>query len=304
MAEQNRNSNASRTSGGSSAPSASGTTLGGPPKLKIVESEVVVDTTQCLGEGGFGVVYAGVLRNSTRVAVKKIKAPLDERVTRAFIKEVVTWEGLVQRNILPLMAYCLNPPMLVTELMEDGNLWDYLDEHNWDQPVGRRMATEVASGMAYLHNAGILHGDLKSLNVLVDGTRPLIADFGLSQLRTAVSTSTNGGQMPRGTLPFMAPEILQGKGLQPAGDVWAFGMLLYEVVSRGKVPFEDVENFATIAFTHVGERRQRPRRPHNVPDLVWMLMERCWQQEPTCRPDFDQIHTDLKRINATLPTTT
>lgn len=298
---------AAGTFSGDSQSSSTGTTT--PPtspisnsssKLLIDASEIVVDRTQRLGEGGFGVVYVGMLRGSTPVAVKTIKGDLDEKTMRAFAKEVVTWEGLVQRNVLPLMAFCTNPPMMITDLVEEGNMRKYLGARSWDQALGRKVLADVAAGMAYLHASGILHGDLKSLNVLIDGQRAVITDFGLARLRVEVSKSTSKtGRGLQGTPGFVAPEILAGQKLAPPADVYAFAMTCYEVFSCGKYPFEDVNNVAAVVYK-VAVERARPRRPDDVPDQMWELIERCWAHEPAERPTFVAIQKELARINSIL----
>lgn len=218
-------------------------------KLLVQASEVVVDRDQRIGEGGFGVVYVGKLRGSTKVAVKQIKGDIDDKTMQAFVREVATWEGLVQRNVLPLMAFCISPPMMITDLIEEGNLRKYLGSNNWDQVLGRRFMADVAAGMSYLHASGILHGDLKSLNVLIDGSRAVITDFGLARLRVEVSKSTSKtGNGLQGTPGFVAPEILAGERLNAPADVYAYAMTFYEVVSRGKYPFEDIKNVAAVGF--------------------------------------------------------
>lgn len=216
-------------------------------KLLVKSSDVAIDRDQRIGEGGFGVVYVGKLRGSTKCAVKQIKGDIDERTMQAFVQEVQTWEGLVQRNVLPLMAFCIEPPLFITDLIEGGNMRKFLGSQNWNQDMGRRFMADVAAGMAYLHASGILHGDLKSLNVLIDGSRAVITDFGLAKLRVEVSKSTSKtGNGLQGTPGFVAPEILAGKNLAPPADVYAFAMTFYEVVSCGKYPFEDLKNVAAV----------------------------------------------------------
>ncbi|KAI9032135.1 hypothetical protein DFJ74DRAFT_324043 [Hyaloraphidium curvatum] len=284
-------------------------------KLLIHAEDVAIDRSQRLGEGGFGVVYVGTLRGSNKVAVKTIKGDLDEKTMTAFVKEVANWEGLVQRNVLPLMAFCISPPMMVMDLIEEGNLRKFLGQRAWDQALGRRFLHDVACGMAYLHASGILHGDLKSLNVLVDGMRAVITDFGLSRVRVEVSKSTNRtGNGMQGTPGFVAPEMLAGETLKPPADVYAYAMLCYEVVSKGKYPFDDLNNVAAVCPPALADRSQcssanrsqivykvaiekiRPTRPAGVPDAMWALMERCWDQDPACRPDFVEIQNELTKI--------
>lgn len=218
-------------------------------KLLVSPSDIVIHRDQKLGEGGFGIVYVGTLRGTVRVAVKTFRGEMDDRTRAAFVKEVQTWEGLVQRNIHPLMGFCIEPPMMITDLVEEGNLRQYLSARNWDQDLGRRFLLDCARGMNYLHSMDILHGDLKSLNVLIDDNRALITDFGLAKMRSnaTVNMATTTSELV-GTPGFVAPEIMMGKPLDKPADVFGFAMVCYEVVSRGKRPFEDAGNPAAVRF--------------------------------------------------------
>ncbi|KAI9015399.1 kinase-like domain-containing protein [Hyaloraphidium curvatum] len=259
-------------------------------RLLVPASDITYDSKQKLGEGTFGIVYVGTLRGSTKVAVKTIKGEVDDATMRAFDKEVANWE------VLPLIAYCSDPPMMVTDLMRDGNLRKHMAARGWPLDLGLRFLLGVAEGMTYLHGLGILHGDIKSLNVLIDGTRALIADFGLSKVRQGIMSTagTSAGGLS-GTPGFLSPELLDGQPLRKPGDVYAFAMLCYEVVSGGKYPFEEMLNPAVILY-NVAIKGARPVRPANVPDAVWSLIERCWDQDPLRRPEFAQIVSELEKI--------
>ncbi|KAI8999868.1 kinase-like domain-containing protein, partial [Hyaloraphidium curvatum] len=245
-------------------------------KLLVSATDIVIDSSQKLGEGSFGVVYVGTLRG-TRVAVKTLKGDLDEHTLKAFAKEVTNWEGLVQRNVLPLMAYCPSPPMMVTDLVRDGNLRKYLSARGWPLDLGLRFLEDVANGMVYLHGLGILHGDIKSLN----------------EVGKSTAAGTVGGGLS-GTPGFLAPELVDGAALQKPADVYAFSMLCYEVVSKGKYPLEEL-NPALVLY-NVAVKGVRPERPEGVPDAVWSLMERCWDQDPKKRPTFVQVAKELDEI--------
>ncbi|KAI9022654.1 kinase-like domain-containing protein [Hyaloraphidium curvatum] len=285
---------ATRTGTGSSISSSNS-------KLLVSEHEVEIDRTRKLGEGGFGIVYVGKLRGTTTVAVKTIKGELDDRTMARFAKEVATWEGLVQRNVLPLMGFCIEPPMMIMDLAE-ANLRKYLKERNWDQKLGLRFMLEVATGMAYLHACGVLHGDLKSVNVLIDGGRAVIADFGLSRVRLEVcrtsTTEAVGGV--RGTPAYIAPEVLTTGHLRPPADVYSFAMLGSEVVSRGRHPFDHMINVHAIMYQAAVEKA-RPKRPDDdVPDALWALIERCWKHEPADRPTFLVVEQELAGMQYSL----
>ncbi|KAI9029135.1 kinase-like domain-containing protein [Hyaloraphidium curvatum] len=195
------------------------------------------------------------------------------------------------------MAYCADPPMMVTDYCPDGNLRKFLDSRSWPQDLGLRLLLDVARGMVYLHGLGILHGDLKSLNVLVDSGKALIADFGLSKVRSEVGRSTAGtvGGPVSGTPGFLAPELVGGSALHKPADVYAFGMVCYEVASKGRFPFEELMNPALVLY-NVAVKGVRPERPDGVPDALWHLMERCWDQDPKKRPAFGEVADELAKI--------
>ncbi|KAI9008713.1 kinase-like domain-containing protein [Hyaloraphidium curvatum] len=263
-------------------------------KLRITSSEVFYDELLVLGEGGFGKVYRGVLRGATAVAVKTIKGTVEPKTVRMFLSEISVWEGLTQRNVLPLLAFCESPPMMISELCEQGNMRKRLDELDWDQSVGLRYLRGAADGMAYLHSFRVLHGDLKSLNIMIDHDIPKIADFGLSRVRThlSISSTANGGGSS-GTPAFMAPELWDGERLRAPGDVYSFAMVCYEVTSEGMYPFQGM--IAMAIMRKVCDEQKRPSRPDAASDAIWALMQRMWAHRPEDRPTFVEIAAEMAR---------
>ncbi|KAI9005022.1 kinase-like domain-containing protein [Hyaloraphidium curvatum] len=278
------------TLGGSSG-SIGSASSSGVSKLRVDASDVAM-TDRVLGEGAFGIVREGVLRGSTRVAVKTIKAgmAMDAEVMKAFVAEVRVWEGLNQKNILPLLAYCESPPMMISEIVRGGNLRSHMTKLGWPIDRGLRLLTDVAAGMAFLHSFSVLHGDLKSLNILVDRDTAKIADFGLARVREAMARTTASAGVS-GTVGFLAPERYEGILKHPA-DVYAFSMCMYEVVSGGKFPFEGMLPIAVIK--KVCYDRERPPRPEGTPDRAWGLMERAWAQDPAARPGFVEVRDEME----------
>ena len=143
------------------------------------------------------------------------------------------------------MAYCVNPPLMVTDLVSGGNLRQFLSSRSWPHRLGYSLLLDVAQGMLYLHAMSVIHGDLKALNVLVDGNKAVIADFGLSKIKMAGTTmggtaglvDSSMATRTGGTVAFMAPELFEGRRMSKASDAYAFAMLCYEVLSEGKYPF-------------------------------------------------------------------
>ncbi|KAI9011763.1 hypothetical protein DFJ74DRAFT_684590 [Hyaloraphidium curvatum] len=260
-------------------------------KMRISRADVTYTEADRLGEGGFGTVYRGLLHDTTIVAIKTIKGIVDQRAIKLFLQEISIWGGLTQRNILPLLAYCDDPPMMVSEIASDGNMRDHMGRIEWDQVKGLDYLRGVADGMAFLHSFNVLHGDLKCMNVLIDHGIAKIADFGLSRIRSISAASTNSKtDSVSGTPSFMAPELFQGKKLQAPADVYAFAMVMFEVTSKGEFPLEHVH--ATVIHLVVLEGG-RPERPDLATDEAWALMQRMWEQDPATRPSFREVRLEL-----------
>ncbi|KAI9002190.1 ankyrin repeat-containing domain protein [Hyaloraphidium curvatum] len=263
-------------------------------KKRIAAGDVKYDEADFLGAGGFGKVYRGVLRGATAVAVKTIKGAVEPRTIKMFLKEIEVWESLDQRNILPLLAYCESPPMMISEFCAGGNMRKRLEDLNWDQAVGIRYLKGVGDGMAYLHSFHVLHGDLKSLNIMIDHDIPKIADFGLSRIRTELSkSSTVGAGAVQGTEGFIAPELYEGEPLRAPADVYAFAMVCYEVTSEGMYPFGGLPTRAIMR--KVCDKSERPFRPFLAEDDMWALMKRMWVQRAVDRPTFVEVVAEMSK---------
>ncbi|KAI9003457.1 kinase-like domain-containing protein, partial [Hyaloraphidium curvatum] len=250
-------------------------------------SDIQVDESRKLGEGGFGTVHVGLLRGSVPVAVKRIKGGMDESTLRSFRKEVQAWTGLVQRNVLPLMAVCLDPPMMVTDLVECGNLRQFLSQRDWDVRIALALLLDVSHGMAYIHSEGIVHGDLKPQNILVDrGNRAMVTDFGLARLQRETTTTATPGTHAPGTLAYLAPEVLGGSRPRKPADVYSFAMTAYEALGGGCKPFAGIPTEA-VAFQVLANRR--PARLHELTQDAWALCEDCWTHAAKERPTFAEL---------------
>jgi len=190
-----------------------------------------------IGSGGFGVVYRGTYHGKA-VAVKKINAadiPAD--ALAEFNHEVEIMSQMNNPNIVNLIAASQEPSnmAIVSELCERRSLYHVL--HDPTTKLNRRtklkMAYDAASGMAYLHKAAIVHRDLKSLNLLVtEDFTVKVADFGLAKVKSIAKSVMTGSIHVMGTLAYMAPELLMGKPFNEKVDVYAFGIVLWEILTR------------------------------------------------------------------------
>ncbi|KAI9010213.1 kinase-like domain-containing protein [Hyaloraphidium curvatum] len=277
-------------------------------KLRVNATDVSYSQEDRIGDGAFGTIFRGKLRGVTVVAVKVLpKLEVQEpRLLKTFRDEIAVWEGLTQRNVMPLLAFCESPPMTITEFCPQGNMRERLEAAGWDLALGLRFLKGVADGMAYLHSCGVLHGDLKCVNILIDDDVPKIADFGLAQLHPETTISADeyedddadsqSSRVTGGTVPFMAPERLAGNPLRAPGDVYSFAMVCYEVTSGGEYPFRGMGQFHSAFLVRSG---RRPPRPYRIAaDPLWALIQRAWAQEPADRPTFVEIAAELAGLLA------
>eukprot|EP00002_Diphylleia_rotans_P037319 TRINITY_DN832_c0_g1_i12.p1 TRINITY_DN832_c0_g1~~TRINITY_DN832_c0_g1_i12.p1 ORF type:complete len:2157 (+),score=329.35 TRINITY_DN832_c0_g1_i12:121-6591(+) len=250
-----------------------------------------------LGTGSFGEVYAGVWRGAN-VAVKRFVFTGNSRILiQEFEKEVGIMVELRHPNVVLYMAACLEPKNLciVAELMSLGSLYDILHNEEVELPMELRVTLllDAANGMNYLHlsSPAILHRDLKSLNLLLDDRWCLkISDFGLTGIQQKIKNS----ELPSGSLLWMAPEVILGEEYTEKADVYSFGIVIWEVLTR-KEPYEDYGGIKEVPYK-VLKDQMRPRLDDVGKDGldVIPLMQRCWSQKPDDRPSFSHLVEELK----------
>ncbi|XP_058112862.1 uncharacterized protein LOC131255924 [Magnolia sinica] len=265
-----------------------------------------------LGSGTYGTVFYGKWKGSD-VAIKRIKPSCfsqdelgEDRLIADFWKEAHLLGQLHHPNVVAFYGVVTDGPSMnlatVTEYMVNGSLKQVLRRK--DRTIDRRkrliIAMDAAFGMEYLHEKNIVHFDLKSHNFLVnmrDPQKPVckIGDLGLSKVKQ--KTLVSGGV--RGTLPWMAPELLTSKSgmVTEKVDVYSFGIVMWELLT-GEEPYTDMRSEEIIAGIIKGDLR--PEIP-NWCDPAWRsLMERCWSSDPDSRPSFSEIAKELRAISASM----
>lgn len=281
-------------------------------RLQIIKNNDLEELRE-LGSGTFGTVYHGKWRG-TDVAIKRIndrcfagKASEQERMRDDFWNEAIKLADLHHPNVVAFYGVVLDGPggsvATVTEYMVNGSLRTALqkNERNLDKRKRLLIAMDVAFGMEYLHSKNIVHFDLKSDNLLVnlrDPHRPIckVGDLGLSKVKC--QTLISGGV--RGTLPWMAPELLNGSSslVSEKVDVFSFGIVMWELLT-GEEPYADLHYGAIIGG--IVSNTLRPPVPDNC-DPEWRsLMERCWSAEPPERPIFTEIANELRCMATKIP---
>ncbi|XP_076958344.1 uncharacterized protein LOC143634048 [Bidens hawaiensis] len=277
--------------------------------LQTIKNDDLEEVKQ-LGSGTYGAVYHGKWKGSD-VAIKKIKAscfagrPSErERLIADFWKEALILSSLHHPNVVAFYGIVRDGPdgslATVTEFMVNGSLKQFLQKK--DRTIDRRkrliIAMDASFGMEYLHGKNIVHFDLKCENLLVnmrDPHRPIckIGDLGLSKVKQ--HTLVSGGV--RGTLPWMAPELLSGKSnmVSEKIDVYSFGIVMWELLT-GDEPYGDMHCASIIGG--IVNNSLRPTIPTWC-DPEWKaLMESCWSADPAERPSFSEISQKLRNMAA------
>ncbi|KAL2467421.1 Wall-associated receptor kinase-like 2 [Abeliophyllum distichum] len=224
--------------------SSTGNVLPQTKLFAIEELEKATDKfnkSRIIGKGGLGTVYKGMLSDGSIVAVKRSNV-IDESQVGQFINEVFILSHINHRHIVKLLGCCLEAevPLLVYEYVLNGTLSHHLhDEPNistisWENRV--RIAAEIAEALAYLHSfasTAIFHRDIKSTNILLDENyRAVVSDFGLS--RSVSIDKTHLTTMVGGTFGYLDPEYFQSGQLNDKSDVYAFGVVLAELLTGQK----------------------------------------------------------------------
>ncbi|XP_039052454.1 cold-responsive protein kinase 1-like [Hibiscus syriacus] len=274
-----------------------------------------------LGEGGFGEVYKGTLKNGRVVAVKKLAIGTSEKVKAEFHTEVKLISNVHHRNLVRLVGCCSKGPelLLVYEFMPNGSLDKHLfgEGHgslNWKQRYDIILGT--AKGIAYLHeefHACIIHRDIKPSNILLDRDfQPKIADFGL--VRLLPEDQTHLSTKFAGTFGYTAPEYAMHGQLSVKVDTYSFGVVVLEIISGLKnteTPLDPADEFLlkrawglyqdNMAIEIV-DRSLNPEE-YNVEEMKRMIEIAflCTQSSASLRPTMSEVVALLKTVSSLEP---
>uniref|UniRef100_A0A8C1Z6F3 non-specific protein-tyrosine kinase n=1 Tax=Cyprinus carpio TaxID=7962 RepID=A0A8C1Z6F3_CYPCA len=251
-----------------------------------------------LGAGQFGEVFEGIWNDRTAVAVKTLKPGTMD--PKDFLREAQIMKKLRHAKLIQLYAVCTTeePIYIVTELMSHGSLLEYLqkDKGAFLQMSDQiEMGAQVASGMAYLELQNYIHRDLAARNVLVgDNNVCKVANFGLARVfqleNENVYEAKEGTKFP---VKWTALEAIHENKFTIKSDVWSFGILLYEIVTFGQMPYPTMTNYQVVQQLPKGYRMPCPL---NCPKYLYDIMSECWKDSPADRPTFETLQWKLEEF--------
>ena len=270
-----------------------------------------IELGDIIGEGGYATVYKGKWKGQV-VAVKQVKLVNivnneTDNVFAEFRREVQLMSGLQNENLVVLKAICMEPFCMVLDFMELGSLFEYTHSAAWagvDWTTRIYLAIDIARGMRFLHGMmpPIVHRDLKSPNILLTMEAPednstgekrlraKVADFGLSR-SLDFSKELDGASLEGNNPIWLAPEILLQQNYNEKVDIYAFGLILFEMLS-GQDYFGEIAFMSDIENLIVSGKRPNINLvddPFGVQDEYVELLKQCWDPSPSERPEFEDI---------------
>ncbi|XP_062227996.1 wall-associated receptor kinase 5-like [Phragmites australis] len=275
------------------------------------------DKSREVGIGGHGTVYKGILRDNKVVAIKRSKI-INVVQTEEFVQEIIILSQINHKNVVRLIGCCLEVevPILVYEFIPNGTLFRLIHGNHGRPPISLevrlRIAQESAEALEYMHlsiNRPIVHGDVKSLNILLDENyMAKVTDFGASRIlpNDAVQLMT----IVQGTLGYLDPEYLQERKLTEKSDVYSFGVVLLELITRKTaIYFEGPEEDRNLASSFLQAMKENRVEGLLDTSIIGVGMEELFQEvaqiASLClrfkreeRPSMTQVTDRLKAIRS------
>uniref|UniRef100_A0A0D9XHB7 non-specific serine/threonine protein kinase n=1 Tax=Leersia perrieri TaxID=77586 RepID=A0A0D9XHB7_9ORYZ len=297
---------------------------------QLIEATNGFSAASLIGSGGFGEVFKATLKDGSCVAIKKL-IHLSYQGDREFMAEMETLGKIKHKNLVPLLGYCKigEERLLVYEFMPHGSLEDTLHcspETKKTTPMSwetrKKVARGAAKGLCFLHHnciPHIIHRDMKSSNVLLDGEMEArVADFGMARLISALDTHLSVSTLA-GTPGYVPPEYYQSFRCTVKGDVYSFGVVLLELLT-GRRP-TDKEDFGDTNLVGWVKMKVREGDGKEVldPDLLVHVIDdgdgdgetrksemarfldmalQCVDDFPSKRPNMLQVVAMLRELDA------
>ncbi|XP_016305629.1 ephrin type-A receptor 5 [Sinocyclocheilus anshuiensis] len=273
---------------------------------------------QKLGKGEFGAVYEGLFSpqkgQDIRVAVKTLKGAVHSKEDlESFLKEAEIMKHFDHVNVVKLLGVALervpessiHVPLVILPFMEHGDLHSFLKATRYgDVPMFVPYQSllgfmiDIAAGMEYLSLQGFLHRDLAARNCMLgEDLHVCVADFGLSKNIYSSNYYRQKNMDVNMPVRWMAIESLSDFLYTTKSDVWSFGITMWEITSRGKMPYPGISGHELLDFLENGHRLKQGDNDSKL----YELMLSCWHRDPSQRPGFGELGQSLKALLSELP---
>jgi len=273
------------------------TPKGGESKISKEDERLLKDLSSVqlgekIGSGANGSVFKGTYLDR-QVAIKVLNPSGSPESYRSFVKEGKLMLKLCSKkhkHFVQVHAICIGKecPAIIMEYAEKGTLVQVLTNGSpLDLIAEFNLIIGIARGLSFLHKQDVIHRDIAARNILINAAMiPMISDFGLSR-EVAIGeeySSTGKDSLP---LKWMAPEALKSNHFTKATDIWSFGIVVWEIASKGDRPHVSMD--VTEAKIQIRDYFLTPTIPENTDPTMSVIMTQCWYKDPDMRPSAKDI---------------
>ncbi|KAA0710887.1 Tyrosine-protein kinase receptor TYRO3 [Triplophysa tibetana] len=284
----------------------------------VLISERLLTLGRMLGKGEFGSVREAFLKTENnsgqKVAVKVLKTDINSTSDiEQCLKEAAYMKDFHHPNVIKLIGVSLHRraqqrlpvPMVILPFMKHGDLHTFLlmsrlgdEPFTLSQQMLIQFLLDIARGMEYLSSKNIIHRDLAARNCMLNENMTVcVADFGLSK-KIYSGDYYRQGSVSKLPVKWIALESLADNVYTTQSDVWAFGVTMWEIMTKGQTPYPGIENSEIYEFLIKGERL---KQPPDCPVDIYEIMHSCWSPVSKCRPSFqnliDQLEVQWAKLN-------
>ncbi|GBC18495.1 kinase-like domain-containing protein [Rhizophagus irregularis DAOM 181602=DAOM 197198] len=278
------------------------------------------ENVEYLAKGGFGTIYKAIWKDgfiekwdSENNQWERRKNPIGHKnfpvalkclhnsqdITSEFLREIGSHTMIVSNHVTQCYGITKDPEsnnfMMVMSYAKEGSLRQHLNNRfnsmKWKSKL--EILVDIAKGLDSIHEKGLIHRDFHCGNMLQNDGYTYITDLGLSQPANVLKSSQDEYKKVYGVLPYVAPEVLRGKEYTQESDIYAFGIIAYEVCT-GLPPYHDIAHDEFLAISIC--QGLRPKSNYKIPQLILDKIEQCWNSDPLKRPKAQELRGLLRKL--------